>query len=130
MFAIATHTHHFAQRRSAAPLIGRTPHSIRSRRDRHGKTNKTRVADAIMENVELRQLSAVTPTTLERNIHKNAESAQFVLAISKLHTQHHQQRLPRSRTHVCTPPLADQPRISGRRRREQSIDQYDECWFH
>ncbi|XP_055842636.1 uncharacterized protein LOC129915099 [Episyrphus balteatus] len=103
-----------------------------------GVDEKTRIADTVMENVELRQLNAIVPCSSppklsEHQAHTSAdapstssEAAYLVQEFSKLLTKH--QRPSRQRT--LTSPRSGQPRISSQRRRDHSIEQFDDCWFH
>lgn len=107
---------------------------------------KLRVADTVMENMELRHVNAATtvqaayrpPSTLsymdDAATATGAQSSEVTKLINEFKKvltnvqweQQEQQRRPRLRT----PARASQSETQSQRRRDGSIEQFDDCWYH
>lgn len=101
---------------------------------------KTRIADMVTENADLRQLNAVNrPNAAAGESDAQgqgslteaptpSEAAQLISAVSRLLEQRNPNRSSRARGHTSQNSSRVTP--SSQRRRESSIEQFNDCWFH
>lgn len=92
---------------------------------------KLKIADSIVENLDLRQVNSVTHDPEPCGSNSTKFSKMYTNKNGTHNRQHSNQRQPRVRTTSnCQQQNFQQPNINKSQRRDSSIEQFDDCWYH